>query len=535
MIHANGMRSCRATALSSRRTVTSAAVLLLGLAGVAGAAIVTRAGAGLDADSVTYLDAGQNLLQGRGLTLTPALSVESSPLGFTPLTHHPPLFPALLAGLQWSGVDPLVGARWLNVLLLGVNGLLIGLIVLSCTGSGMLAVLSTLLVIGSVDLFRAHAWVLTEPIFLTGVLGGLWWIVRDLERPRSLALAGAVAAIALASLARYAGLAAIATGALAIALWGPMSPARRWGRAAIFAAAAGIPLLAWLVRNRAMEGSLTGKQLVVHMIPGSRAQQGLDSISAWLLPEIAPRAMRYSVLILAALVVLTAWWYARGRAEEGLEPRSQQRIRIAARVFGLFAVLYGSLVFTTISFFDAHVPLDGRLLTPLYAAVVVLAMVGLARLTARIPWIQAPALWVLVLVVGVSLTRTALWAAGSQIDEMGYASSVWRESALVAEVKTLRDDVRVFSNAPDALYVLTGRPARLIPLKADPFTRRANEAFDNDLARLGRDLGNRSGVVVYFRWLRWRWYLPSERELVQRLRLGAIATAREGTIYGAPD
>ena len=284
-----------------------------------------------------------------------------------------------------------------------------------------------------------------------------------------------------------------------------------------------------------MEGSLTGKQLVVHMIPGSRAQQGLDSISAWLLPEIAPRAMRYSVLILAALVVLTAWWYARGRAEEGLEPRSQQRIRIAARVFGLFAVLYGSLVFTTISFFDAHVPLDGRLLTPLYAAVVVLAMVGLARLTARIPWIQAPALWVLVLVVGVSLTRTALWAAGSQIDEMGYASSVWRESALVAEVKTLRDDVRVFSNAPDALYVLTGRPARLIPLKADPFTRRANEAFDDDLARLGRDLGNRSGVVVYFRWLRWRWYLPSERELVQRLRLGAIATAREGTIYGAPD
>jgi hypothetical protein len=60
----------------------------------------------------------------------------------------------------------------------------------------------------------------------------------------------------------------------------------------------------------------------------------------------------------------------------------------------------------------------------------------------------------------------------------------------------LRDDVRVFSNAPDALYVLTGRPARLLPLKADPFTRRENQRFADDLTRLERDLGGRAGVVV---------------------------------------
>jgi hypothetical protein len=41
-------------------------VVLLGFAGVANAAIVTRAGAGLDADSVTYLDAALKLLPGWG-------------------------------------------------------------------------------------------------------------------------------------------------------------------------------------------------------------------------------------------------------------------------------------------------------------------------------------------------------------------------------------------------------------------------------------------------------------------------------------
>jgi len=131
-------------------------VALVALAGIAGAAIVTRAGSGLDADSITYLDAAQNLAAGRGLALTPGLSVESNPLQRVPLTHHPPLFPAILAMFQTLGVDPLAGARWLNVLLFGVNALLVGLIVRRWTGSGALAILGALLVTASVDLFRAH-------------------------------------------------------------------------------------------------------------------------------------------------------------------------------------------------------------------------------------------------------------------------------------------------------------------------------------------------------------------------------------------
>jgi hypothetical protein len=342
-------------------------------------------------------------------------------------------------------------------------------------------------------------------------------------------------AIALAALARYAGLAAIAAGGIALLLWGSPSWARRWGRAAIFGAAASAPLLAWLLRNRSVEGSLTGKQLVVHAISGSRARQGLDSLSAWLLPDVAPAPVRYAALLLVALAVLAACWYARGRAEAALDLRHRTRIRLGVRVFGTFALVYAALVFATVSLFDAHVPLDARLLAPLYAVVVVLALAGAARLSARLPRIRSAALWALVLIAAVSLTRTALWAVGSDLDGLGYASRVWRESALVAEVRALRDEVRVFSNAPDALYALTGRPARLLPLKADPFTRHENARYAEELGRLEGDLRGRSGVVVYFRWLRWRWYLPSERELVERLRLVTVATAREGAMYGAPD
>ena len=512
-----------------------ACVFLVGLAGALGAAVVTRGGAGLDADSVTYLDAGQNLLQGRGLVLSPGLSNQAGPLDLVPLTHHPPLFPVLLATFQWSGVDPLAGARWLNVLLLGANALLVGRMIMRWSGSGLFAALGSLLLIASVDLFRLHVWVLTEPIFITAVLVGLGWLVVDLERPSGRLLAGAAVAIALASLARYAGLAAIAAGALALGLWGPMSRVQRWGRAACFAVAAGAPLLVWLVRNRATEGSLTGKRLVLHGISGSRAREGLDSFSAWLLPDVVPTRIRFAVLVLAALAILAACWWARGRVEDGVESRYQGQMRLGFLVFGAFMLAYAALVLLTISLFDAHVPLDARLLAPLYVATILLAVVGIARLSARVPRLHSLALLTFVLLVGVSLVRTGLWAVGSRLDEMGYASSIWRESTLVAEVKALRDDVRVFSNAPDALYVLTGRSARFVPLKADPFTRQENPRYIDEFGRLERDLCGRSGVVVYFRWLRWRWYLPSEREVIQRLRLVTVVTTREGAMYGGPE
>jgi hypothetical protein len=46
---------------------------------------------------------------------------------------------------------------------------------------------------------------------------------------------------------------------------------------------------------------------------------------------------------------------------------------------------------------------------------------------------------------------------------LGYGAKAWVKTDLVKTVKTLRDDVPVFTNRPEAFYYYNGRPARQIP------------------------------------------------------------------------
>jgi 4-amino-4-deoxy-L-arabinose transferase-like glycosyltransferase len=95
---------------------------------------------------------------------------------------------------------------------------------------------------------------------------------------RSLQLSAAFAC-GIACLARYPGVALVVAGII-VPLW----PGQRWRRrlvdTGIFMVFAAAPPTAWLVRNAAVSGSATARDLLLHSIPYWKWMTGLDTLAS---------------------------------------------------------------------------------------------------------------------------------------------------------------------------------------------------------------------------------------------------------------
>lgn len=491
----------------------------LGLAGTLAILVMTRQGVGIDADSVAYVDLARHLRAGDGFSLSPGLTTMADPHALRPTAHFPPLYPAVLALGEAAGLDAWTVARWLGALLAGASAGLLGAVVRDAGAPPGRALVVVWLTVAALDWLRVHAWALSEPLFLASLIVALGALARQLCAPTPRWLLAAAGAAALTALTRYTGLALLGAGTIALVAWAPRPPARRLRDAAVFLAVGGVPLAAWHVRGLLV--GAPGRPLAVHPITPGRLRQGLDTASAWLLPETVAAEVRAAVLILV-VVGLVLLWHRVPHATPA---------QALTRVVAAFAGCYAALLVATISLVYANVPLDHRLLVPLLVSALLVGWRLLDTAGPGTPVRRGLVAAALALAV-LATVRAGVWVAVAEVDELGYTSRVWRQSMLVDAVRRLPPDVLVVSNAPDALYVLTGRRAEFVPVRADPYTRAPRADYPAALAALDARLRAQRGAVVYFRWLRWRWYLAPERDLASALPLARLVDAGpEGALY----
>jgi hypothetical protein len=475
---------------------------------------------------VAYLSAAGNLLDGAGL-----LAVDSDG-GLEPMTHLAPLFPAILAAAGAIGVEPAAAARGLNAALLGANAVLVGLLVRRLSGAALPALAGAALFLLSTDAIAAHAYALSEPVFLLLALSALLLAARHLETGRLPPLAAAGAAAGFSFLARYPG-AFVAAGAAA----GVWLAARARGRAAsrpaiLLAAVAAVPAGAWMLRNSLAAGTAVHRSLAFHPPGREHLDQTARTISGWVLPLAIPREAR----LLAAAAVAAAFaalWIRDGRAlRRGPAPPAARDVRI---LLGAFTAAYAGLLVVSITFVDAATPLEPRILLPLFAALLVTATgslgraAGSARGGAARKAIPAGAAIVLGLFY---LARGAAWVTDARAEGLGYASERWRTSSLVEAVRRLPEVAGVHTNAPEAVHWLTGRIPSGLPARIDRFTLRPDPAYERRMDELRGALAREGGYVVHVEGLR-RDHLPPEEELVRRLGLALVERHPDGVILSA--
>lgn len=501
-------------------------LLVMVIAAVAFTAVLwmTRWGVGTSPDSVAYISTARNLWSGLAAA------------GDTALVFRPPFYPFLLAVIGLAGLDPLVGARWLNALLFAGNVLLVGLVVWRCQPqTPWLAPLGALLALLALPLLEIHAYAWTEPAFICLGFVGLYGLSLFLVNEQKRWLWFTAVLFALAWLTRYAGLAFMLTGGLGLLLFSGKRWPHRVGDALVLGVIGSMPLALWVGRNLGQGSSATGRSFVFHPVNRTHFWQAVFTLSDWLhMPAATPGLLR--VLVLAALgmtaVAVLFFSFPRSRRD------APHLLRLPFyRLLLLFLPTYLLFLLFSISFLDAATPLDGRILSPVYIASLCLGMGVLAELHGLIRrWrlVQAAVAGVLLLFLVVALGTSGGWAYTAYGRGLGFSSAAWQQAEISTHLRALPDGTLIFSNSPDAVYLLTNRPAQPLPKKVEATTQMANEHYAADLAAMGNRLRLEDGVVVYFLRVGQRAAVPGPQELVQSLLLHPIVETAEGSIY-APE
>jgi hypothetical protein len=454
------------------------------LAAVVAVVLATGKGLYVSPDAVFYVGTARNWLDGRGFT---------PPAGVPPLAHFPPAFTVVLAALGKLGLDPLTGARVVNALALAGLVLLVGLVVQSRTGSVPAALAASVLAAAAVDLLALSGSALSEPLFIVLTLGGLVALAAHLNQPRPALLAGASALVAAVFLTRYVGIALVVAGVAGL-LW-----RRRWLDAALFGGATVAPVALWLLWAG---GGAGDRSVAVHLFGADYLGQAVRPLARWVVPWPGPPAgFVLAVLLVAAGVVVA------------------QRLRATPLTWLLvaFTVAYLAMLLANRTFTDATGRLDARFLAPLHVVAILLAVPALSRL-------KPPALYVAGALVVAQVAGAVAWTAGGLTDDSirrrGYTAGALERSALLAKAGQ-----PLYSNAPDAVYFLTGRPALAIPAKHDYLTGQANPHYADELAAM-------RGYIAYFDAITFkRSFQPSRAELEAARRLEIVAEDNVGTLY----
>jgi hypothetical protein len=247
------------------------------------------------------------------------------------------------------------------------------------------------------------------------------------------------------------------------------------------------------------------RQFIYHPLPGDKIEEGLLNFWGWLLPErsglIENLYPALGFVLAFLLVVILIGTVAAGEmVRRGkVSVRQEEYSFFLGWAFALQALAYLFVLWVTLTFVDASPILEHRILSPFYVSLIVLGMVFLRWLWGQKKWLGRAAAVILVLVFLLSLAEDTLDVVRDLHQEgQGFASSEWRESQTIAAVRLLPQEKILVSNKSTAIYILTGRPAFIVPSPINPATGQAREGYDQDVAGIKQAVVQGEKVIVIF-------------------------------------
>ena len=401
--------------------------------------------------------------------------------------------------------------------------------------SAVASVFATLFFFTSAPLLELHSWAWSEPLFITCCLTGIFLLDKYVIRPTWLLFLFSSLSFGLAVITRYFGLAFLpAAVALEMAGNSGLSVLQKLKKAFNWLLIACAPLLAFFVRNQNVAHTTTDRSFVYHPLTASDYLSQLSvNVFNFVVPVAIPAGFKQAiigVLFLMLTVLSIKSIYRRHRVNFGL--KMSYLISIASFLFSISYVLF---LYLSISFIDSATPVDQRILSPVIIFMVIGAVSEIWNVSQILKktWILGLLLILSALIISVKLPDAIQNANHIRMTGLGYNAIWWQKSESVAFVRSLPDDMKIYSNGPDVLNFLTEADAIFIPLKTFSDTLNANTHYDEEMQMMCKEIQEGKALLLYSTLISWREYLPGQAELEADCDLPVVKRFADGTIYGA--
>jgi hypothetical protein len=445
----------------------------------------TTLGIGISPDSTYYLDGAKNIIQGHGYSIRLVDLINPKPVedyireitaegkpGLRRAMTFPPFYSIVLSAMIAVGMDGPAASRILNLILFGLNVFLIGLMVSRITARSRFFVLGAILAaLFSESLLDSHTMAISEPLFMFLGNVGLVCLASHLEKPSSRRLGAAAVLVGLAFLTRYIGGALIVTGILVLLL--DRKPFRKRLTSSLwFGTISLLPMAGFLIYNILRTGEILNRQVTSLPLDPGYLQKFLGTLSSWIFPSIhrvataawAKTAINTASIIIGAASLWLAIRLVRILRQEARSLSANRAIPAIVLTFLIYIPTSLGLFLLARMFVDEEIPLDIRILSPIFGPWLVVAAYFIREARARLirpGRRRAVAVFLTAYLVAYSVSGL-VWIAACHGRGRGFNGREWRGPGFqqaYAAILGVPSSWPIFTNDAAAIYLHTSRSA----------------------------------------------------------------------------
>ena len=500
--------------------------------------VTSRFGPGISEDSIAYIAAIRNILNGRGFSVLFDLKGNQLnlwlPMHDNELYHilpWPPLFPFIISIFGFAGFNLIESARWINAFFFGANIALILLIIRKYTRSLLLIIFSSIIFITFKNMIHVHTYVWSEPLFLFLSLLGFYFLFYFLENNKIYNFLISSLSFSLAFFTRTVGISLIAAGVIAILFFSKLKIKNKIIYSLFFTIIGFLPFLTWTLKNKFIFGYTT-VEFLIHPLKFDNLKEALRTVFSWFYLDILPFKMS---LILLVIIIITIIFTSIYISIKNKKRSTNNAYKLSSRIMNIFLIFTFFYIITVLcarSFFDANIRMDGRILIPVFISTFIIIVLFIKR---SLDYFRNKKdikfiIFIFCEILFVFALSTLAFGIKEFYEEgQGYNSKEWLKSDTIRELKDMNSAEAIYTNNPYAIYFYLDKNPNPFPTKMNIYTAKKNINYIKDLNKTIEEIRGKNGLIVLFD-LR-QYYLAEEKELLKDYKLILIKDTQDGAIY----